>query len=81
MMEGEREDSPVQKENLHIDVVPVFMKKIFQEIGNWLQCNMPTHNNMSEIIKKNIYFFYKLETRKTLLFSIQIFCKRTYGED
>lgn len=37
----------MNKHNFNINVLSVFMKKIFQEVGYRVKCNVSTYNNMS----------------------------------
>ena len=39
---------PVKEDNLHIYILPVFVKEVLEEMGHWLICNVPTHHNVPE---------------------------------
>ena len=39
----------MQKENFYIDIISIFMKKIFEEVGHTFQCDVAAYYNVSEI--------------------------------
>ena len=38
----------VKKDDLHIDIVPVLVQKVLQEVGNALQCDVSTDHYVPE---------------------------------
>lgn len=38
----------VKKNDLHVDIVPVLVQKVLQEVGNTLQSDMSTDHNVPE---------------------------------
>lgn len=36
----------MEKNNFYIDIIPVLVEEVFQEVGDTLQCYVTTHHNV-----------------------------------
>ena len=41
--------SSVEKHNIYVNIISVFMKKVFEENWHWFKSNVSTYNNVSKI--------------------------------
>ena len=60
MIETKMQNSPMKKDNFHIDIFSVFVKKVFEKVRHRLVRDVTAHHDMSAVLlerrKKSINF-------------------------
>ena len=47
---------PVKEDNLYVQIVPVLVKEVFEEVRHRLICYVATHNNVPETLNGSTGF-------------------------
>ena len=49
---------PVKEDNLYVQIIPVLVKEVFEEVRHRLICDVATHNNVPETLNGSTGFVY-----------------------